>query len=139
MIPRHLLAMFVLLLVVTGCGGDDDGNTDADAAEPTSAAQASTSSDSDSDDEGDSGDDAEQEVNAEYLEGEWCSTQETDTTGTTYVFEGNTFEYGRSGSLSPGGNIPTFLIGIKVVSVEANEFIATEFGREIVFTRGACS
>lgn len=138
MVPRHLLAMIVLLLLFTACGGDDDGNTDADAAEPTAASETSSDSSSDADDEEESGD-AEQEVDADYLQGDWCSRQEGDTTGTHYVFDGNTFEYGRSGSLSPGGNIPTFLIGIKIVSVEDDEFIATEFGREIVFTRGACS
>lgn len=79
------------------------------------------------------------EVNADYLQGEWCSVREGETEGTTYIFDGNSFEYGRDGRLASGGNIPTFLIGVRVTSVAEDEFTARVFGRDVVYTRGACS
>lgn len=139
MSPRLLLGMcLVFLLLITACGGDDDGDSNGNGAAntPANTTAATSPPESSSDDDSDAGD---LEVNQEYLQGEWCSTRETDPDGTTYVFDGNRFEYGREGRLGSGGNIPTFLIGIRIQSVEQDEFIATEFGREIVFTRGSCS
>ena len=133
MIPRPLLAVFVLILLFTAaCGGDGDSddNTTDNAAGSTPAAQTESNEESDSE---------ELELDEDYLQGEWCSRHEGDQEGTTYIFDGNSFEYGRGDSLGSGGNIPTFLIGMRVVSVEQDQFVFTEFGREVTFTRGSCS
>lgn len=131
MFPRALLAILVFMLVfATACGGDgDDEDADVDAGEPTSAVESTDAEESDSD---------EQELTASYLEGEWCARVPGDTAGTTYVFDGDSYEYGRGGNLGSGSNIQTFLIGVRLVSMDDDEFVSTQLGRETTYTRGPC-
>lgn len=131
MIARLSVAALILSsALLIACGGDDD--TPSDSANPTSTFASATAAGS-----GDTED--EHELSESFIEGEWCSRQGSSSSGITYVFEDESFEYGVGDSLAPGGDLKTFRSSFTVVSVEEDEFVVEQLGQEITFTRGSCS
>lgn len=80
-------------------------------------------------------------LSVEYLTGEWCAVeQDRGPSGTTYVFATDgSYMFGRAGSMAEGPGLDAFLQSIDVLSVEPDEFVASQMGRRLVMTRGACA
>jgi hypothetical protein len=81
------------------------------------------------------------QISAEYLAGEWCAVEEDrEPSGTTYVFATDgSYSFGREGNMSEGPGLDAFLQSIDVISVEADQLVASQMGRRLVMTRGACA
>ncbi len=147
----RILVLPILILLATfavACGDDDDtaqvviatatpaagdstttGSTGAEATGATTGAD-STGSEATGSDNG--------RLDQEMLQGEWCAQQEGIAIGTTYSFEGDSYQFGVGDTLVPGSDVATFLSSIEVKSLEADSFVVSQPGQETTFTRGGC-
>ena len=126
----------VLLVVSTGCSSGDDGSTSPTSAVGQSDNSGSASGIGDGVEIAGSAGDADLLVPRDYLQGEWC-----DSDNQTWTIDGDT---ARLEDASGGvAELPVDLAFIdgpeeRLVSQTDDEFVVESAGDEITFRRGAC-
>lgn len=80
-------------------------------------------------------------LTVDYLEGEWCGMQPSQPaeSGTRWIFaDDGSYVMGKGSSLADGAGIETVLQSVDIVSVDADAFVISQVGTQVLFTRGPC-
>ena len=127
---RYRSACLLALMLSLGCGGGPPVPADDTAGIPAARQEATAE---------------EQEAAAsaaltiDYLVGEWCSGEMDRPARTTWIFDQNgSVRWGRQSSLAEGPDVDTFVSSGTLVSSSADQFVMSQAGTEVRFTRGTC-
>ncbi len=127
---RCVLIGTVVLILASGCGSADSPSNDQDAGTSEQIPENSVTNQTS----------PAAKLTAAFLAGAWCSSERLNPS------ERISYEFGADGSVSLGkkpplktvSNLEKFVRGVTVVSVDDDEFVVSQVGREVVFTRGSC-